>query len=556
MRSKYPRETGGLSADTEVVRIAALIAASFATVYLLAGLVAEDQMLVQRSIGPWILAGIAGWKLIRARTRPDLFLVACAVFVVVQVGVFDSPDVRIAASFGLVMIGAVALILSKARRLLLLASYSLLLFSANLWWHWNEVPAAASLSRAVVPAFTFLFLSRLLLWAKNNLIEREARYWHLFDQVPAAIYQEDYSRVGQWLDELRNRGVADLRSYLTDHPDEARAAASTIIIKEANTAALELLEVEDKSQLLGPLHIESFTEDTLHSKMEQFVAIWEKRYHLEMEVQGCTLKGAPIDAVIRWFVPVEKGVPNLANVVIAWVDVTELHRTKRQLQDLVKSKDQFIASVSHELRTPLTAVIGLAEELRTNYDAFDRTENQEFVELIADQAADVANIVEDLLVASRADIGTVSISPATIDVRDEVESLVVSHSNGSRISSHLPDNGQILAVGDPTRVRQILRNLLSNAHRYGGSNVELRAGADGKAIWIEVADDGAGIPPDQRERIFEPYQTAHQLSGLTAAVGLGLTVSRQLARLMAGDLTYRHDNRQSIFRLTLPRAEN
>ena len=234
------------------------------------------------------------------------------------------------------------------------------------------------------------------------------------------------------------------------------------------------------------------------------------------------------------------------------MDITQLRRAERRLQEHVKSKDQFIASVSHELRTPLTAVVGLTDELRNHHASFSPSEQQEFMDLIAEQAADVANIVEDLLVAARADIGTITLAPKEIDIAGTVKSVVEIFDNETGPAMELLGSGHLRATADEARVRQILRNLLSNARRYGGKKVTVRTGQEGTQVWIEVGDDGPGIEEAERERIFEPYTTAHPVSGVTAAVGLGLTVSRQLARLMSGDLTYRHENGESAFRLSLP----
>ena len=112
--------------------------------------------------------------------------------------------------------------------------------------------------------------------------------------------------------------------------------------------------------------------------------------------------------------------------------------------------------------------------------------------------------------------------------------------------------GPASVTADPARLRQILRNLATNARRYGGPNVEVRVVAGADVTTVEVRDDGDGISPEDREHIFEPYRTAHASIGQPASVGLGLTVSRQLARLMDGDLEYERDGTWSVFRLTLP----
>jgi signal transduction histidine kinase len=233
-------------------------------------------------------------------------------------------------------------------------------------------------------------------------------------------------------------------------------------------------------------------------------------------------------------------------------------QTMQRLRALIKSKDEFVASVSHEVRTPLTAVVGLAEELRVNRAEFREAETDEFISLIADQSREVANIIEDLLVAARADTGTLDINVGLVDLRDLMGAELV----GGGFTESLHQGSLTIemleapAWGDATRVRQIIRNLLTNALRYGGDRVRVSSGVSGGIARIGVADTGSGVPVQDRDRIFEPYQRAHDRPTQPGSVGLGLTVARQLARLMGGDLTYRYDGVESIFELSLPAAEH
>lgn len=229
-------------------------------------------------------------------------------------------------------------------------------------------------------------------------------------------------------------------------------------------------------------------------------------------------------------------------------DVTAIAQARRQLEELVANKDQFIASVSHELRTPLTVVVGLASELAHDPAALSEDEIIEFSSLIAGQANEVASLVEDLLTIGRADAGVLSIEPGTIDLSVAVADVL----------SGLPADlvGRVTVAGiprslvhaDPVRVRQIIRNLITNAGRYGGQAIEVQVVAGA----VEVRDDGDPVPPTERERMFEAYERVHARPGTPESVGLGLTVCRRLSRLMSGDVTYDHDGRWSVFRLTLP----
>lgn len=229
-----------------------------------------------------------------------------------------------------------------------------------------------------------------------------------------------------------------------------------------------------------------------------------------------------------------------------------LSEANERLARLIEAKDEFIASVSHELRTPLSVVVGLAAELRDQGDQFDEQEYDELLDMVVDQSNDVAAIIEDLLVAARADIGTLTIAPKDVELQSVVERALapVARSHRARVDVEL--RLPRLEV-DPIRLAQILRNLVTNAVRYGGEKVGLTATSDGDVALIEVWDDGPPLEEDARRRIFDPYYSAHAAHGQPAAVGLGLTVSRSLAQRMGGDLFYEHDGARSVFRLALPR---
>ncbi|MEX1271202.1 MAG: ATP-binding protein, partial [Acidimicrobiia bacterium] len=106
------------------------------------------------------------------------------------------------------------------------------------------------------------------------------------------------------------------------------------------------------------------------------------------------------------------------------------------------------------------------------------------------------------------------------------------------------------AWADPVRVRQIVKNLLTNAVRYGGPQRGVTVRTEGRAVVVEVTDDGPPLAADFVARMFEPYERVGG-NASPESVGLGLTVARTLARLMGGEVTYHHDGR-AVFRLTLP----
>jgi PAS domain S-box-containing protein len=230
----------------------------------------------------------------------------------------------------------------------------------------------------------------------------------------------------------------------------------------------------------------------------------------------------------------------------------ERQRAHQKLQDLVHYKDEFVASVSHELRTPLTAVVGLSEELAAHSGGFSAEELAEFHQLIAQQSREVAYIVEDLLVAARVEIDTVGIDVQPVDLDAEVVATVKGWPSEFGEVQHRAGGAKVEA--DPTRFRQIARNLLTNAMRYGGEEVVVVTQSNGDRGILQVRDNGPGIDPEDLERIFEPYERATDVEVVRpGSVGLGLYVSRQLARLMGGDLTCRREDDETVFELTLPK---
>ncbi len=242
----------------------------------------------------------------------------------------------------------------------------------------------------------------------------------------------------------------------------------------------------------------------------------------------------------------------LALIATVLAAAIERSRSRQRLEALVRSKDEFIASVSHELRTPLTVVSGMAQELHGSWESFAEEERREFIEMLVEQSRDMSDLIEDLLVAARADIGKVAVTIQRVDVASEVESVLSGLRRDAlkRISVHHED-AEVLA--DPVRFRQIIRNLLTNAIRYGGDEITVRMSQDGYRVLLSVADDGEGIDEVEQERVFEAYQRAHATIGQPGSVGLGLTVSRTLAELMGGSLEYA-GSQGSCFELMLPVA--
>lgn len=240
------------------------------------------------------------------------------------------------------------------------------------------------------------------------------------------------------------------------------------------------------------------------------------------------------------------------SVVCHDLSALEAAAEKAHMERLIKAKDQFVATVSHELRTPLTAVLGFAEMLYAGAFDGDDEGGTEATKMIFSQAREVSDIIEDLMIGARADMGTVSIRLSDLDLAAEVLSVADPLRTGID-KELLIEIGDVSVTADPLRTRQIVRNLLTNAVRYGGDKVRVDAESTDRVVTLTVRDNGPGVPGDRRAEIFEPFQSTGRTSS-PAAMGIGLTVSRQLAQLMGGELSYDYVDGWSEFCLKLPAA--
>lgn len=376
-----------------------------------------------------------------------------------------------------------------------------------------------------------------------------------FDRSQTPHWIEDFSATTAWLDRLRASGVTDLRRYLDDNPDEVRFGVDLIRIVDLNPAAIELIGARDKEEVLTTSLSALNDEEGLETFKEQLIAAWDRKSSLRIEGVGRTLDGRRIEFVLTWVVTVGNG-SDIGTVIVSVEDRTELNAAQRRLAHLSELKDRFIDSITHELRTPLTGILGFSELLRQHRDWSRNGELDEYLDLMSSAAASGAAILDNMLLSVELnETGTAFREPMhfnseDLDLIEQARSVAATLNPEAREMIHI-DDSPARAVGDPNRVRQILRNLLENATRYGEGDVRVATrSADGISS-LSVIDNGTGIDPDSVARAFRRYESMPADPGLTESLGLGLTVSRVLAEAMGGSLTYDRFNEQTTLTLSL-----
>lgn len=528
-KGKQPRSLDGL--DEVIVRVTTWVALGFFALMVASGLVLGDNALLTQALVPGATGLVGYWMLVRKSPRVIVQLITSGTFMALTTSTSDLGS-RSGALFGLLSMGIVGALLVRRQLAVYMVGASTALFAAAFWWNIGGWSSWERVGESVVPAFAFLFAGGLVVWLKRELLlEGSERR----DAADALATSEEQFRMAF---ETSAAGM-----MLVDM-DNGR-------FLRVNRAWCDLLGYS-ATELVGMTVWQVLHEDDIAEGQAMLAGVVSG----DVEHSQATLRHITSDGSVAFGLVsaalVTDPAGNPRHVVGQVVDMTVQHAAEQRLLDLLSSRDELIASVSHELRTPLTAVLGYAGLLLEAAPGEPPADYGDMLGEIVHQGSDLVAIIEDLLVFAQSDAQSLTVTPSRVNVKQQLGLVLGSLDSLVDVGQVAVTGPDVDALADPVRIRQVLRNLLSNARRYGGDSVAVILDSTESQVRIVVSDNGSGVPPRDRERIFEPYQRSRPKDGLTAAIGVGLTVARRLARLMGGDLSYSYRGGWSRFEFSLP----
>jgi two-component system, sensor histidine kinase and response regulator len=321
-----------------------------------------------------------------------------------------------------------------------------------------------------------------------------------------------------------------------------------------NPATLRLLGHEKADSLLG-----QFAHDVMHHTRAdgtpypirecRIVASRQNGEGVHLDDEVFWRADGTSFPVEFWAYPIRKE-GEVVGAVVTFLDITErkrgeaaLREAKEAAEAASRAKSEFLANMSHEIRTPMNGIIGMTElALNTSLTA----EQREYLGLVKSSADSLLRVINDILDFSKIEAGKLELEKTEFEIRDVFRDTLKTLAQRAdakvlelcaRVSPKVP----VVLIGDPTRLRQLVLNLVGNAIKFTEQgnivvNAELlEVAGEEVRLHISVSDTGVGIPVEKQEIIFESFA---QVDGSTTrhygGTGLGLTISRQLAELMGG----------------------
>jgi PAS domain S-box-containing protein len=359
-------------------------------------------------------------------------------------------------------------------------------------------------------------------------------------------------------EEAAQRESARLLAMISGMEEGVAFADSTNVIVEVNDYGCRFFRTR-RDEIVGK-RIEDIHAGEALARIEAQIEIFRRDTGAEPLVLQRRLRGAEVILRVQ---PIYRGA-DYDGVLLNIVDVTELVMARRQAEEANAAKSVFLANMSHEIRTPMTAILGYTDLMMD--PSVSPSDRNSYLAVIHRNGEHLLALINDILDVSKIEAGrmTLDLRPCPlVPLLSDLASIMRVKSQQRGVDLKIEYAGELpeTITTDEVRLRQMLLNLVGNAIKFtdeGSIRVAVAFIPDGidggPNVMFQIIDTGCGISHERLESIFEPFvQADSALTGKHGGSGLGLTISRRIARMFGGDLTVESvPGEGSVFTLVLP----